>query len=241
MKPTIAVITTTSGRSLTQLAQTLSSVRKQTRKVTTHYVLTDAVVDTRKDSLLKTKCKNWGVLYCRWPTKIGGAGWEARRLLAAAAPLINEDITLFLNDDDWYKPNHVETLVGGIEQGFDWTYSFREIYDEKGKFLMLDECESLGEAHPCWNMPWCNFAETSSLAMRTYCYRQLAGVFDQRGFGIDRTFYAAAKKMYPRFAGTGLHTLCFRLGGNEGSVQKAFFEAGNKAMQEHYPNGMPWK
>lgn len=179
--------------------------------------------------------------FMRWPTKVGGPGWEARRLLSAVAPLINENITFFLNDDDWFKPEHVESLVNILMHGFDWAYSFRSIFDKDRNYLFDDECESLGEAHPCWNIPWCNFAETSSLAMNTYCYRQLASIYDQPGFGIDRIFYSAAKKMYPRFAGSGLHTLCFRLGGNEGSVNKEYFELGNKWMKERYGEKMPWK
>ena len=240
MKPTIAVVTTTSGRSLSQLKASLESVDSQTRYVDAHYVLTDAIVNQDWDKTIQNLCESSGALYCRWPTKIGGPGWEARRLLAAVAPLINEDVTFFLNDDDWYKTNHVESLMQVIEAGFDWAYSFRSIYDEEAAFLFDDICESLGEAHWCWNMPWCNFAETSSLAMRTYCYRQLAHVYDQPGYGIDRTFYAAAKKMYPRFAGSGQHTLCFRLGGNESSVQKGFFEQGNAWMKERYGTRMPW-
>lgn len=218
----------------------MNSIENQTHKNIQHYIVTDAAMLEEKYDMVRHSHQGSNRHFMRWPTKVGGEGWECRRLWSALAPLINDDLVCFLNDDDWFEPNHIETMVAAIKQGFDWAYSFRQIYAEDGTYLFDDICESLGEAHPVWNMPWSNFVEQGSVLMYAHCYRAIAPYFCVPGFGNDRETYKQLKRLYPKFAGTGLHTVCFRLGGSPYSVTKEFFEAGNKAMLEAYPNGLPW-
>ena len=170
----------------------------------------------------------------------GGLGLEGRRLFAAAPALVNEDVLFMLPDDDWFKPNHVESLMRLIDAGNDWAYSLMSVYDQSGEFLFDDICECLGELHPSWNTGK-GFAPTGSIAMKTSLYANLSNCYNYRGFGPDRVFYDTAKQFYPKFASSGLHTNCFRLGGNETSSSRQFFEHGNRVMMERYNGKMPWR
>ncbi len=238
VEPSVAVITCTTGRNT--LLESLNSIFNQTHKNIQHYIVTDAAMDEAAFNHMRASHATPNRHFARWPTKVGGEGWECRRLWSAIAPLVNEDLVCFLNDDDWFEPQHIESLVNVIKSGFDWGYAFRKIYNEDGTYLCDDICESLGEAHPVWNMPWQNFAEQGSVLMYSHCYRAIAPYFASPGFGNDRLTYQQLRRLYPKFAGTGLHTVCFRLGGTGYSVTKEFFEEGNKAMRAAYPDGMPW-
>ena len=163
-------------------------------------------------------------------------------MYAAAPGLIDQDVILMLNDDDWFAPDHVESLVGLIErENLVWAYSHRKIHDADGAYLFDDVCESLGEAHDVWNIPGHRFVETCSIAMRTPAYVQCAQVFNWPSPVNDRVFYDTARRLFPRFGGTNRATINFRLGGNPGSVTREYFEAGNAAMLARYPKGLPWR
>lgn len=232
------VVTITSGRET--LERCVESVRGQTYPCR-QYIFADGVIDLNAFLQLEWKYASEETYVSWWSARAGGKDLEGRRLLAAAGMMVKDEVLFVLNDDDWYEPDHVESLMEIINGGCDWAYSFRKIFDEKGKFLFDDECESLGEEHPCWNIPDENFAETCSIAMRTEKFRNLAVLYTVPGYGPDRVFYQHAKSLYPRFRGSRKHTMCFRLGGNPGSVQREYFEHGHRWMKEKYPAGMPWK
>jgi len=232
-----AIVTTTSGRPC--LKKTVESVDRQTYRVK-HYIVTDGIMSFDEFCAMRQEyaAPHREFLWCS--QKVGGLNLEARRLLGAMTFLVKEDVLFFLNDDDWYTPDHVESLMKIIEDGNDWAYSFRQIYDQDGKFVCLDECESLGEEHAPWNGGE-NFIETCSIAMKTEAYMRLSQIYWHPGWGPDRVFYKHAKALFPKFRGSKRYTMCFRVGGNETSVQSSFFIQGNKFMQRKYPDGMPWE
>jgi hypothetical protein len=206
-----------------------------------HHIVTDAIVSFNDyQALRKRHCSDKRSVSF-WDGRIGGLGLEGRRLFAAAPYLVNEDVLFMLPDDDWFKPNHVESLMAIIEQGYDWAYSLMSVYDKDGAFLFDDICECLGEEHPSWNTPGKTFAPTGSVAMRTECYRTVAQAYNSRDWGPDRLAYTLAKQAFPKFKGSKLHTNCFRLGGNETSSSKDFFEKGNAYMKDKYGDIMPWQ
>jgi Glycosyl transferase family 2 len=229
-KLTVAVVTVTKGRP--ELEECIASVRAQTYKCE-HYLLYDNGTLPKVQPRLNQHI-------CVFPTPIAFPDKDGRRWLAAIPHLINEDVTFFLNDDDWYDHNHVASLMEIINNGNDWAYSLRKIYDKDGNFLFNDECEALGELHEDWNNKGCNFVDWCMWGMRTQCLRGVSAVLGMPGFGSDREFYRVAKQMFPKFQTTKKHSFNFRLGGNAGSVTKEFFEAGHKHMTETYGAKMPW-
>lgn len=238
MALSVAVMTATTNSPL--LKDACSSVDNQTYPCK-HYLIADGIVDYLEfGSMVQTYASQ--DRYCAyWPTKIKRPNMGAARIYAAAPSLINEDVICMLNEDDWFKPNHVESLVSLLNDGCDWAYSHRSIYEKDGTYLFDDQCESLGEAHDVFNVPGHRFVETCSIAMKTSVYLVCAQTFNFPSPINDRNFYSFAKKNFPNFKGTHKPTMCFRLGGNPQSVTKEFFEYGNSVMKNRYPNGMPWE
>ena len=232
---TAAVVTVTNGKRPWELANCVASIKAQTYPCQ-HYILCDE--DFNKFAELKRLYPE--VLLCYWDAAIGGKDLEGRRWLAAAPHLVNEDVTFFCNDDDWYEANHVQTIMEKINSGHDWAYSFRKIYDKEGTFLFDDNCEALGEVHPVWVNNDHYFVDWCMWGMKTECLKQISAVFSNKGWGIDRVFYDNAKRIFPNFIATGLHTFCFRLGGNEYSVQREFFERGNAEILKRFNGKLPW-
>jgi len=231
---TAAVITVTNGKRPLELANCIASVKAQSYPVT-HYLLYDQ--DFNKFAELKRLYPD--VLLCYWDAKIGGDGWLGQRWYAAAPQLVTEDVTFFCNDDDWFDIDHVSSIMARIEEGYDWAYSFRKVYDLKGDFLFYDNCEALGEASAVWTSSDHHFVDWCMWGMKTECLKKIAVVLNNKDLAVDRYFYALAKQAFPKFAGTLKHTFNFRLGGGCG-VQKEFFEMGNAEMLKRHNGVLPW-
>jgi hypothetical protein len=176
---------------------------------------------------------------CYWDAKIGGNGYAGQRWLAAAPQLITEDVTFFCNDDDWYSPDHVKSIMDKIDEGYDWAYSLRSVHDKEGNFLFDDNCEALGELHDTWNIPGHRFVDWCMWGMKTEYLKQLAILLNRPDPTVDRQFYQAATRIVPKFAATGKHTFHFRMGGSCG-VQPEFFIEGNKRILEKFDGKLPW-
>ena len=231
---TAAVVTVTNGKRQGELANCIASVKAQTYPCT-HYILCDQ--DFNKFAELKRLYPD--VLMCYWDAKIGGNGYAGQRWLAAAPQLITEDVTFFCNDDDWYSPDHVKSIMDKIDEGYEWAYSLRSVHDKEGNFLFDDNCEALGELHDTWNIPGHRFVDWCMWGMKTEYLKQLAILLNRPDPTVDRQFYQAATRIVPKFAATGKHTFHFRMGGSCG-VQPEFFIEGNKRILEKFDGKLPW-
>jgi hypothetical protein len=230
---TAAVVTVTNGKLPEQLRKCMESIENQSYPCQ-HYILCDG--DWK---VFNKICQSTSAKVCYWDAPMGGDGWAGQRWLAAAPQLITEDVTFFCNDDDWYEQNHVQTIMEKIGQGYDWAYSFRKIHDEKGNFLLFDNCEALGEESSVWNIPNHHFVDWCMWGMKTPLLKQIAIVLNDSSPQVDRMFYATAKQVFPNFTSTKQHTFNFRLGGSCG-VQKEFFEIGNQEILKRFNNKLPW-
>ena len=238
---TAAVVTVTTNRA--ELEDCVKSIQLQTFPVQ-HYILVDAVVPYINYRQMFDKYANERTHLCYWDGYIGGNGLDGRRWLAAAPHLINEDVTFFCNDDDGYDADHVESIMHKIDLGVDWAYSLRSIHDKDGFYLFNDRCEALGDLHKPWNLmdnDNTNFVDWCMWGMKTECLKKIAIVLGQNKWGVDREFYAVAKQLFPNFCSTKEHTFNFRLGGNELSVTKEFFDVGHQFMKDKYGAIMPWE
>mgnify|MGYP003349514704 CR=1 FL=1 len=82
----------------------------------------------------------------RLPINVGANGFYGHRVYAAFTHLINTDFVLYLDQDNWLEPNHVQSCVDTIiKNDVYWSYSLRNIYSDVGQFLLKDDCESLGK------------------------------------------------------------------------------------------------
>ena len=170
----------------------------------------------------------------------GANGFYGHRIYAAFSHLVNTDYVFFLDDDNWYEPDHVESLVDTLQsQSLDFAYSLRNIYDENKEFVCRDDCESLGK-WPIWfthdNPQY--LIDTSSFAFKRDFLIQVASLWHS-GWGGDRRFFYAVKDQ-SRWNTSGKYSLNYRLDGNPNSVKSDFFLEGNTKQKEIYGDTFPW-
>lgn len=229
----VAVVTPTIGSE--HLFQCTKSVRQQTYKNLTHYIFIDG---KQYNEQVKYHTEGSGVKYIELEENVG-KGWYGHRVYAACSFLVNADVICYLDEDNWYEPCHVEKLVAKIEEGNDWAYSLRKIYDKTGEYVCEDNCESLGKWPVYFNSSVYHI-DTSSFAVKREVAVQVGHSWYGQ-WGADRKFFHTLQKYFPNFSCTKSHTLCYRLDGNPNSVTKAFFERGNDTQNEKYHGSLPWK
>lgn len=180
-----------------------------------------------------------GILqFCIIPENVGANGFYGHRIYAAFSHLVNTDYILYLDQDCYYEPNHVEEMLTTIEkENLDWSYSLRKIVDDSGNFICNDDCESLGKWNPVMQY---NHIDTNCYCIKTNIATKICQVW-HGGWGQDRLFYSAIHKHFPNYDCTGKYTLNYAVGGNEGSVKPEFFTHWNSVVSEQYYDNLPWR
>lgn len=246
-KPSVAVITPTIGKEC--LARAMTSVAAQTFKGIHHYIVIDG--GEHFENALKNgsieKNSDSNVSFHVTPTNTGKNGFYGHRIYAAYPHLINEDIILFLDDDNWFEPNHVESLVNLIQKNnLDWAHSLRHVWTDENTYLAEDCCESIGR-YPIWFSQYNEkggqqfLADTSTYAFKTKWLIKHSHNF-HHGWGGDRIFLNSVMHN-SSFDTTGLHTLNYVLPdmNNAYGGDFDFFKRGNEAVKKHYGGEFPWK
>lgn len=233
------VITPSTGSP--ELQDAITSVLDQSVEVD-HLIVCDGNQFREKVSFIVDKViEHPRVTACYLPYNTGGNGFYGHRIMAAFSHLINHDYILFLDQDNWYEPDHVKSLIDVIEsKGYDWSYSLRKIFNKDKEYLTVDNCESLGR-WPVWVNEKAHLIDSSSYCFKTSFIRKYGHTWDH-GWGADRRFYTIIKDhlKHDKYGTNGKHTLCYRLGGNPGSVNAEFFTEGNKKFEQDYNGKFPW-
>jgi glycosyltransferase involved in cell wall biosynthesis len=229
----VAVVTPTIGKP--ELIDCLRSVEKQTYQDLIHYVFVDGYEHRdRVFGMAKEATKTKFVIL----EDNVGKGWYGHRVYSACSFLVNADIIVYLDEDNWYEPEHVESIVAKIQEGNDWVYSLRKIYDKDRNFICEDNCESLGK-WPIFHSDQHHHIDTSSFGVRRNVAVHIGHAWYGQ-WGADRQFFSAIKKHFTKWDCTNRYTSCYRLDGNEGSVTKEFFEQGNEINKVKYDGKFPW-
>ena len=227
----VAVVIPTIGAQ--HLEQCIDSVLNQTHKDIVIYLFKDGL-DVKIPSFVNNIPN---IKQIRLDENVG-KGWYGHRVYAACSFLVNADVICYLDEDNFYEPEHIQTLVETISKGNSWAYSLRNIVDKNGEFSCTDDCESLGK----WPVYFNNqifHIDTSCFAVRRDVAVQIGHAWYGQ-WGADRQFFGAIKKHYPKFDCTNTYTVNYRLDGNENSVTKDFFELGNKETRAKYGDKYPW-
>lgn len=215
-RKTVLVVTPTMDGPFLQEA--IQSVQQQETQYTfDHLLVYDGVQPKVTRGILPPNIKK---MVLPWNT--GKNGFYGHRIYASISHLVDHDVILFLDEDNTYTKNHIESLVNyfALDATCSFTYSMRNIMDEDGKFICVDRFESIGEAGAS------RLVDTSSYAFdRKFLIR--AGHIWNHGWGADRRFfqYVYAHEKYYQ---TQTPTLNYRLGGNPGSPNRLFFLQGNE-------------
>ncbi len=233
----VAVITPTIGGD--HFSTCIRSVQNQTYSDLTHYIFLDGEQHYDKiHPILYTESGQKTIKTISLEENVG-KGWYGHRVYAACSFLVNADVICYLDEDNWFEPNHVETIVDKLKAGYDWTYSFRKIYNKDGEFICEDNCESLGK-WPVYVNSSIYHIDTSSFGIK----RSVAVAIGHAWYGqwgADRQFFGALKQHFKNFEGTQQYTSNYRLDGNPKSVTEEFFIQGNSLTLEAYNGEYPWK
>ena len=230
----VAVVTPTIGSE--HLTKCIQSVDEQTYGDLTHYIFIDGnQYKSKVEEIIEGASKVRTITL----EENVGKGWYGHRVYAACSFLVNADVIIYLDEDNWFDPCHVEKMVKTLEKGNDWVYSLRKIYDKEGNYLCEDNCESLGK-WPVYFSDEVFHVDTSSFAIKRDCAVRIGHAWYGQ-WGADRQFFHNLKQHFRNYDCTGFHTMCYRLDGNPNSVNKDFFDQGNEAQYLKYGGNYPWK
>ena len=230
MSLSVAVITSTQGRST--ITRAIKSVQDQTRKAT-HYVFIHGADYSDKT----TPHLAPDTVAVHLPRANGTGGYGMAPVFALAPFVVDEDIIFYLDDDNWYEPDHIESLVDLIEkQDLGWAYSLRKIVDNEGEFICDDNCESLG-CQP--NASGHYLVDNSCYAVRTDVARKHSHAW-YIPVVSDRHFQAELMRHRIKCGTTGKHSVNYRLSHDgSGGMSAQMFKDNNNFMSNRFTD-FPW-
>lgn len=218
----VAVITPTIGKKT--LWQCVKSVSDQTYKNINHHIIVDGCEYAQKvHDILWKHDPDYHLNDYTMTIKnnVGKNGFYGHRVYAAWCFLCNEDYIMFLDEDNWLEPKHVEACINTIEtKNLDWCFSYRNIHEENGDFICPDLFESRGKFH----------IDTSCFFLKREVAAKIGHAW-YGGWGQDRVFFSVLRSHFSQYDTTNCYSLNYRLGGNAGSVTKEFFLEGNAKIQ----------
>lgn len=218
------------------LSDAIASVAAQTYKAVDMLCVLDGVSDT---SFPHNPEFPVHTLELPWNVGKDGGDFYGHRIYASVPKLIPEkyEYVFFLDEDNTFQPNHVETCVERMEKdnSLYCVHSLRRIVDKEGKFLINDDCESLGR-YPIYGQIGHHLIDTSSYCFRKDFIRKTCHFWDS-GWGGDRRYLASVVNSvgWDAIGETGEYTLNYRLDGNDGSVSADFFTEGNNQTRKDRP------
>lgn len=233
MSERIMVITPTTGKE--SLLKAIESVTDQSIDIPVEHLIVFDGTRAESDFFMLEDGMHGCPTFMTLPENVGANGWYGHRVYAAMPLMVNADYILFLDEDNWFEPNHVETMIAKIKsKDLMWSYSLRKICNEDGEYICEDDCESLGRYSAFYDHT-VNFVDTNC-----YCFKReyLVGIAHNfyGQWGADRPFYKAAAKALPSFGCTGEATVNYRA---PERLMK-MFEEGNAVMKKAYVN-LPWR
>ena len=227
MSLSVAVVTSTQGRST--ITKAIQSVQDQTRKAT-HYVFIHGA--EYSDKTIPHLADDTVAVHL--PRANGGGGYGMAPVFALAPFAITEDVICYLDDDNWYEPDHIESLVEMIEKhDLGWAYSYRKIVDNEGNFICEDNCESLGMQLNSDNQ---YLVDNSCYVVRTNVARRHSHAWYVPVIS-DRSFQHELMRAGLSVGTTGKHSVNYRLSkdGTGGMTAEKFIN-NNEWMKKHRPD-----
>lgn len=221
-----------------KLIDAIDSVQNQTYSNINHLVVVDG--EEYSKNMPRLGMKN--LKFLTIPYNTGAKGFNGQRIYASIPHLVNSDYVFFLDEDNWYEPDHVATLVETIEKSnLDWAHSLRKIYTPDKQFIADDNCESLGR-WPIWfthDNPQ-HLVDTSAFAFKREFIQATCHRWHSGAWGEDRRYFYSIMSQ-SKWDTNGKHTLCYRVDNVEQKFgQFTFFTEGNKKQLEHYNGELPW-
>jgi len=234
MNKRVGIIVPTIGSEY--LEACLDSIKCQTYDNIIVYLVVDGKKYGEKVEDLFYSCYNMnGFELIILPENVGNwndKNFYSHRIYAGISQLINCDYVVYLDEDNYFEPNHIESLVNIIENNnLDWTYSYRKIIDKEGNYICNDEFESVGKYQKILDY---KLVDTSSYMIKQEIAIRIASAWYGE-WGIDRQVYSILEQNFPNFDSTKNYTLNYRIGSSETSPKKEFFLQGNSRLKGEIP------
>jgi glycosyltransferase involved in cell wall biosynthesis len=238
MNPLVTVITPTTGAPY--LRQAIESVKNQTYDNIQHLVVVDG--DHPRASPILQDYPQLDVIKLPYPT--GKDQYNGHRIYGAMTYVAKGEFLCFLDEDNWYEPNHIESLIDILKKGNQWAYSFRKIVNQEGQYICNDDCESLGKWISIINDNFIDvncfmIPKKAALGFSPYWYRRARHPDEQPE--VDRILSAFMMQNLKQFDANLNYTVNYRVASRLDSVQAEFFLRGNEAMKQKYNGVLPWK
>lgn len=233
------VITATIGRR--ELRQCIESVRAQTYPLVNHIVFVNGL---RYHVAAREVLKDYpevSAFYLDEETGDYGAGPSMADVFVAATFLTRSDWVFFLDDDNFYSPTHVESLLGlAVEHKLAWAYSLRTFVDVSGEFICEDDWISLGY--------WPEFGSQSHLVDNS-CYavslslaKRYALAWTAAPLSADRCFFLVLHESGARYGCSGLSTVSYRIGLGTATGAADLYRQTHKNMRARMMSKeFPWR
>jgi glycosyltransferase involved in cell wall biosynthesis len=179
------------------------------------------------------------------PYATGTEQYNGHRIYGAMTYVARGDYIIYLDEDNWIEPNHVQSLVNRLKDKPNaFGCSLRKITDMEGTFICNDDCESLGNWKSIINDYFvdvnCFFLpKRLALQLTPIWYRRARHPEDQPE--VDRALTAVLKHNNIECCVTGQYTVNYRAGNRADSVKPEFFLRGNALMFEQYAGELPWR
>lgn len=242
-KPLVTIITATTGNELVR--QNIDSVLNQTYDNIQHLVVVDGkhphadVIISDYGSQVEKK-----IDVLRLPYATGIEQYNGHRIYGGCTYFAKGEYIMFLDEDNWLEPNHVESLVNVVQQSNTWAFSLRKIVDFEGNYICNDDCESLGKWESVINDYFvdvnCFFLPRDlALQFSPGWYRRARHPQEQPE--VDRLLSMWLRGNKFTCNTSGEYTVNYRAGNRADSVQKEFFLKGNELMKQKYNGDLPWR
>ena len=241
----MSAVVITPTRGIPELAQAMDSTEGQPCE---HWIVIDGAEHAEKAAALiwakqYTNKKiillpeNTGTPNNHWSKK-DGVKFFGNRVYAGISNLVNAEHVLFLDEDNWYEPNHVETMLEMIKQrDHEWAYSLRKCVNLAGEFICNDDCDSLGIFASWRNI---NLVDMNCYCFKTEFLMKINTTLQTDYYWTDRLLSRVAvstAKDFDSYGCTGLYTVNYRVRPDA----EIFFKQGNEFMQQLYNGNFPWR
>jgi hypothetical protein len=183
------------------------------------------------------------------PYNTGHPDFFGHRIFAAMGHLIPDsfDYVFFLDADNKYKTNHVQGCLDLINKSnLDFVYATRDYISFDGKFVLEDNCDSLGEWR-VWPDHDLDFFHSNLVDTSTYCFsrdfiEKTAHLWHGK-VGADRIYFNQIKN-FAAYACTKLRTVSYRIHRmlpEEYNYTVHLLNEANKLAVEKYGTPLPWE
>ncbi len=236
----ITVITSTIGRA--ELRQCIESVLSQKYPFVSHFVFVNGPQYHDASREILSDYPEVTAFYLPEETGDYGMGPSMADVFVAASFLTRADWVFFLDDDNFFDPNHVESLMSlAMNHDLKWAYSLRRIVAQDGSPICDDDWCSLGYWPDLGSQGASQLVDNSCYAVSLPFAKRYALAWTARPSSADRCFFLTLHESGARYGCTGLSTTNYRIGlGTAPNIPDAYL-ANAKLMRDRMPNGFPWR